>query len=56
MCSEYKYIFNVLTAISLTFFFHSYLLPIFLKAIHMWEKARVGCFERTALKHVCYLG
>ena len=22
----------------------------------MWEKARVGCFKRTALKHVYYLG
>ena len=22
----------------------------------LWEKARVGCFERTALKHVHYLG
>ena len=22
----------------------------------MWEKARVGWFKRTALKHVCYLG
>ena len=22
----------------------------------MWEKARVGCFEKTALKHVYYLG
>ena len=22
----------------------------------LWEKARVGCFERTALKHVYYLG
>ena len=22
----------------------------------LWEKARVGCFKRTALKHVCYLG
>ena len=21
-----------------------------------WEKARVGCFERTASKHVYYLG
>ena len=21
-----------------------------------WEKARVGCFKRTALKHVYYLG
>ena len=21
----------------------------------LWEKARVGCFERTALKHVYYL-
>ena len=20
----------------------------------MWEKARVGCFERTAMKHVYY--
>ena len=22
----------------------------------LWEKARVGCFERTASKHVCYQG
>ena len=22
----------------------------------LWEKAREGCFERTALKHVYYLG
>ena len=22
----------------------------------MWETARVGCFRRTALKHVYYLG
>ena len=22
----------------------------------LWEKARVGCFERSASKHVCYLG
>ena len=22
----------------------------------LWEKARVGCFKRTALKHVYYLG
>ena len=22
----------------------------------LWEKTRVGCFERTALKHVYYLG
>ena len=22
----------------------------------LWEKARVGCFKRTAWKHVCYLG
>ena len=22
----------------------------------LWEKARVGCFRRTALKHVYYLG
>ena len=22
----------------------------------LWERARVGCFERTASKHVCYLG
>ena len=22
----------------------------------LWGKARVGCFERTALKHVYYLG
>ena len=22
----------------------------------LWEKARAGCFERTALKHVYYLG
>ena len=22
----------------------------------LWEKARVGCFERTAVKHVYYLG
>ena len=22
----------------------------------LWEKAREGCFERTAPKHVCYLG
>ena len=22
----------------------------------LWEKARVGCFERTALKRVYYLG
>ena len=22
----------------------------------LWEKARVGCFQRTALKHVYYLG
>ena len=22
----------------------------------LWEKARVGCFERTAPKHVYYLG
>ena len=22
----------------------------------LWEKARLGCFERTALKHVYYLG
>ena len=22
----------------------------------LWEKARVGCSERTALKHVYYLG
>ena len=22
----------------------------------MWEKVRVGCFKRTALKHVYYLG
>ena len=22
----------------------------------LWEKARVGCFRRTASKHVCYLG
>ena len=22
----------------------------------LWEKARVGCFKRTASKHVCYLG
>ena len=22
----------------------------------LWEKVRVGCFERTALKHVYYLG
>ena len=22
----------------------------------LWEKARVGCLERTALKHVYYLG
>ena len=22
----------------------------------LWEKVRVGCFKRTALKHVCYLG
>ena len=22
----------------------------------LWEKARVGCFERTALKHVYYQG
>ena len=23
---------------------------------NLWEKARVGCFERTASKHVYYLG
>ena len=23
---------------------------------NLWEKARVGCFERTASKHVCYHG
>ena len=22
----------------------------------LWEKARMGCFKRTASKHVCYLG
>ena len=22
----------------------------------LWEKARVGCFKRTALKHVYFLG
>ena len=22
----------------------------------LWEKARLGCFERTALKHIYYLG
>ena len=22
----------------------------------LWEKVMVGCFERTALKHVYYLG
>ena len=22
----------------------------------LWEKVRVGCFKRTALKHVYYLG
>ena len=22
----------------------------------LWEKERVGCFKRTALKHVYYLG
>ena len=22
----------------------------------LWEKVRVGCFERTSLKHVYYLG
>ena len=22
----------------------------------LWEQARVGCFKRTALKHVYYLG
>ena len=22
----------------------------------LWEKARVGCFKRTASKHVYYLG
>ena len=22
----------------------------------LWEMARVGCFKRTALKHVYYLG
>ena len=22
----------------------------------LWEKARVGCFERTASKHVYYIG
>ena len=22
----------------------------------LWEKMRVGCFKRTALKHVYYLG
>ena len=22
----------------------------------LWEKARVGCFERTASKHIHYLG
>ena len=22
----------------------------------LWEKVRVGCFERSAWKHVCYLG
>ena len=22
----------------------------------LWEKARVGCFERTTFKHVYYLG
>ena len=22
----------------------------------LWEKVRVGCFKRTASKHVCYLG
>ena len=22
----------------------------------LWEKARVGCFKRTAMKHVYYLG
>ena len=22
----------------------------------LWEKPRVGCFKRTASKHVCYLG
>ena len=22
----------------------------------LWEKVRVGCFERTAWKHVYYLG
>ena len=22
----------------------------------LWEKVRVGCFERTASKHVYYLG
>ena len=27
-----------------------------LKNSCMWEKARVGCFERTASKHVYYLG
>ena len=26
------------------------------QAFGLWEKARVGCFERTALKHVYYLG
>ena len=33
--------------------------PSFLKILDfwtLWEKVRVGCFERTASKHVYYLG
>ena len=26
------------------------------QSFRLWEKARVGCFKRTALKHVYYLG
>ena len=26
------------------------------RSVFMWEKARVGCFKRTASKHVYYLG
>ena len=26
------------------------------QSFRLWEKARVGCFKRTASKHVYYLG
>ena len=26
------------------------------QSFRLWEKARVGCFRRTASKHVDYLG